>query len=244
VYTLASVAVVSLTALLGIVVLLASDRLLPSVVTYLVSFAAGALFGDAFLHLLPETAAEYGFDARTGLLVLAGLLLAFVVETYLSWHHHHTPSESHAEPLSYMILFGDLLHNLLDGVVIAASYLAALPVGIATTTAVLFHEIPQEIGDVAVLLYGGMSRRRALAFNLLTALSAFVGAGMVLLARDAIGDIDAFLLPLTAGNFIYIAGSDLIPALREEGHATAGATLRMGAFVLGIAVLYLLTFVG
>lgn len=236
-----SVAAVSLIALVGVVALSLSERRLHTAVVYLVSFAAGTLFGDVFLHLLPETAEEFGFDSTTGLAVLAGVVLAFVVEKYIAWHHHHHPEEARAEPLSYMILFGDAVHNAIDGVIIAASYLVSIPLGVATTVAIAFHEIPQELGDFGILVYGGLSRRRAVAYNFLTALTAFGGATVVVLLATDVDGLLRVLLPLAAGNFLYIAGSDLLPELVEE-HDTRRSSLQMATFLLGLAVMYGLTF--
>jgi len=203
-----------------------------------VSFSAGTLFGDAFLHLLPETAERYGFDATTGLFVLAGLLLGLVVEKYVFWHHEHYPRANAPDPVSYSILVGDSVHNAIDGVIIAASYLAAIPLGVATTAAVAFHEIPQEIGNFGVLVHGGFTRRRAIAYNFRTALTAFVGATAVVLVGDIEG-VTRVLVPLTAGNFVYIAGSDLLPELVEETD-TADSTRQFATFLAGIGLLYLL----
>lgn len=238
-YVLASVGLVSLLSLVGVLGLALSLRRLDSLITYLVSFAAGTLFGNVFLHLLPELAADHGFDATTGLLVLAGLFLAFVVERYISWHHTHHPEEAHPEPVSYMILLGDGVHNVLDGMIIAASYLASVPLGIATTVAIAFHEIPQEIGDFGVLVHGGFTRRRAVLYNFLTALTAFAGAFAVLWVVDDVDGLARVLLPLAAGNFVYIAGSDLLPELAGE-EEVGRSLVQMAVFALGIGVLYAL----
>lgn len=238
-YIYASVAGVSLLALAGIVTVSLDPERLHALVAYLVSFSAGTLLGNAFLHLVPETVEAHGFDATTGLYLLSGVVLAFVVEKYISWHHHHHPHEDRPRPMSYMILLGDGVHNALDGVIIAASYLASVPLGVATTAAIAFHEIPQEIGDFGVLVYGGVSRARAIAFNFLTALTAFAGATVVVgLAGDA-GDLTRVLLPVAAGNFVYIAGSDLLPELVEETDVRR-SSIQMATFAGGIGLMYLL----
>lgn len=231
---------VSLIALVGVVALSLDERRLDRLVDYLVSFSAGTLFGGAFLHLIPETAEEFGFTPSTGLVVLAGLVLAFVIEKYISWHHHHHPEQAHSEPLSYMIVFGDAVHNILDGVIIAASYLTSIPLGIATTTAIAFHEIPQELGDFGVLVYGGLSRRWAIAINFATALTAFAGATAVVFLIDDVERLLQFLLPVAAGNFIYIAGSDLLPELVGEMDVRR-SSVQMATFLLGLGIMYLLT---
>lgn len=238
-YVYASVAFVSLLALIGIVTVAMGRRKLDRVLPYLVSFSAGTLLGDAFLHLIPEIVATHGFDAGTGLVVLSGIVLAFVLEKYISWHHNHYPHANQAQPLSYMILFGDSIHNALDGVIIAASYLASIPLGLATTAAIATHEIPQEIGDFGVLVYGGMPHVRAVAYNFLTALTAFAGATAVLVLAEYTGSLTQYLLPVAAGNFVYIAASDLLPELVEETDVYR-STLQLMTFLGGIAVLEVL----
>lgn len=235
-----SVALVSVIALIGVVALSFDERRLRRGVTSLVSFSAGTLFGGAFLHLLPETAEEFGFSTGTGLAVLLGLVLAFVIEKYVSWHHHHHSHETHPKPLAYMILLGDSVHNALDGVIIAASYLVSIPLGVAATAAIAFHEIPQELGDFGVLVYGGVAPRRAIGFNLLTGLTAFVGATVTVFLVDDVDNLLRFLLPIAAGNFIYIAGSDILPELVGETDPRR-STAQLGTFLIGLAVMYALT---
>jgi zinc and cadmium transporter len=234
-----SISLVSLIALLGVVTLSLDRDRLHAVVDYLVSLSAGTMFGGTFLHLLPETAEEFGFTVTTGLAVLSGLVLAFVVEKYIAWHHHHHPGAAGPEPMAYMILLGDAVHNVIDGIIIAASYLVSVPLGIATTVAIGFHEIPQELGDFGVLVYGGMSRTRAVLFNFGTALTAFVGATAVVFLVDDVDGMLQVLVPLAAGNFIYIAGSDLLPELVAETDVRR-SSLQMGTFLVGLGVMYLL----
>lgn len=234
-----SVGLVSLLALVGVVTLALHPERLDTVVVYLVSFSAGTLLGGAFLHLLPEVAETTGFSTGTGVIVLGGLVLAFVVEKYIAWHHHHRPREFRPAPVSYMILLGDAVHNVIDGVILAASYLASIPLGIATTVAIAFHEIPQELGDFGVLIYGGLSVRRAMAYNFLTALTAFVGASVVVLLVDDVDGLLALLLPLAAGNFVYIAGSDLLPELVGETDLRR-STVQMVTFLVGLGTMYVL----
>lgn len=235
IWTVGSVLLASAVALIGIVTLVLGKQQLHGVLPYLVGFAAGGMFGGAFIHLLPKTADIYGFSSVTGMLVLAGVVVAFAVEKYIHWHHHHG---DHAhEPFTYMILLGDGVHNLIDGMVIAGSYLASIPTGIAATIAVVVHELPQEIGDFGVLVHGGLSTRKALAFNLLSALASLLGVGIVLVLAGSIDGINRFILPMSAGTFIYIAGADLIPQIKEEEDIRV-STLLLTAFILGIATMY------
>lgn len=192
--------------------------------------------GDVFFHLLPE-AGEKGFSLQIGLYVLIGVVFSFIVEKLIHWHHCHNiecdVSKKHVRALAYMNLLGDGLHNFIDGIIIAGSYLISFPVGLATTLAVIFHEIPQELGDFGVLIYSGLKKTKALFFNFLSALSSVVGVGLVALLQK---DVTAFLIPFAAGTFLYIAGSDLIPALHEETEKS-NAALQILVFLLGIGVM-------
>lgn len=241
VYVFGSVLLVSLMSLLGIAALGMDDAFLHRTVFYLVSFAAGTLFGTAFLHLLPHAAEQHVFDVRTGLYLLSGVVLLFLVENYVHWHHEHRLPQTDVQPFSYMILLGDSVHNIIDGVIIAAGYLASIPLGVATTIAVMLHEIPQEIGDFAVLIHGGFSFWKAVLYNFVSALTALIGAGVILYITGSVGGINRVLLPFAAGAFIYIAGTDLLPELRQEDEQTI-TLLQMAVFALGILLTYALTF--
>ena len=240
VYSIVSVIIVSLLAFIGILTLSISEKKLRRVLFFLVSFSVGALLGGAFIHLLPETAGEYGFGPAVSLYALLGIIVFFVMEKFVHWRHCHIPtSTSHPHPFVYMNLIGDGLHNLIDGMVIAGSYLVSIPLGMSTTIAVVLHEIPQEIGDFGVLVHGGFSRMKALFFNFLSALTAVIGAVAVLIIGTKVQNITMFLLPFTAGGFIYIAGSDLIPELHKEceGLKSFGQLI---AVLLGIGVMALM----
>jgi zinc and cadmium transporter len=199
------------------------------------------LLGDAFLHLLPEAAEETGLGITTSLLIIVGILSSFAVEKFLQWRHCHIPtSNEHPHSFAYMNLFGDAVHNLIDGLIIGGSYIASIPLGIATTIAVIFHEVPQELGDFSVLVYGGFNKKKALMFNFLTALTAIVGAIIAFVVGSAIGGFVPLLVPFAAGNFIYIAGSDLIPELRKDTPEPKKAALQMMSLVLGVLPMLLL----
>jgi zinc and cadmium transporter len=215
------------------------ERLMQRVLLLLVGFSAGALAGGAFLHLLPE-ALETLNPGETFLYTLLGFSLFFLLERILHWRHcHEGRCDIHA--FTYLNLYGDSLHNFIDGLVIAGSFIGGIPLGIATTLAVASHEVPQEIGDFGVLLYGGFSKYKALWFNLLTALTAVLGglAGYYLSAL--VSGFASILLPLTAGGFIYIAASDLIPELHKEQNLYK-ANLAFVLFVLGIFFMWGMTF--
>lgn len=216
-WTLGSVGVVSAVSLVGVGMLALGRARLERWMFLLVSLAVGALFGSAFLHLLPEAFGQDQQALRPSLLVLSGLGLFFVLEKFLHWQHRHEMDGDHGvRPFGWMILVADGLHNFIDGMLIGAAYLAGLPVGLATTLAVVLHEVPQEIGDYAVLLRAGFSPRRAACLNFALALTAVAGAVAALVAGQQISGLADWLLPVAAGGFIYIAGSDLVPELHRE----------------------------
>lgn len=236
----ASIGVVSLVSLLGIVSLRVKKEFLEKITFILVSFAVGALLGDVFIHLLPETFEELGVGSGASLLVLAGILLFFLLEKVIRWHHcRNFDCHDRPKPVAYMNLLGDGAHNLLDGMIIASSYSLGFEVGLATTIAVLLHEIPQEMGDFGVLIHGGFSISKALLFNLLSALAAFLGAILVFIIGLQSQDFHLYLLPIAAGGFVYIALSDLIPEL----HKQKSTLLQFIFIMLGIAVMIFLTIV-
>jgi len=169
--------------------------------------------------------------------ILSGIVTSFILEKLIQWRHCHIPtSEEHPHPFAYMNLFGDGVHNFIDGLVVAGSYIASFPVGVATTLAVVFHEIPQEIGDYGVLLHGGFSKNRALLFNFLTALTAVFGALFALTLSFYIENFTIFLLSFAAGEFIYIAGSDLVPELHKETEPSK-SLLQLVAFIFGVVII-------
>lgn len=242
-YAVGSVVVVSLLSLVGIFTLTLSRTILSKILMFLVSFAAGALLGDTFLHLLPEVVAELGFTFSISLSVLAGIFVFFVLEKFIRWRHCHMSDAGatigdhhHHHPFAVMNLVGDSLHNFIDGILIGVSYLVSVPLGVATTVAVILHEIPQEIGDFGVLLYGGFSRRKALFLNFITALTAVFGT---LLALWIGAHIESLVLPLvafTAGGFIYIAVADLFPEMHKERQIGKSA-LEFFALLLGVGMM-------
>jgi len=238
--SLLAVLIVSLVSLIGIFALAVRMSLLRKILLFLVSFSTGALFGGAFFHLLPESTSNTGFTITISIYVIIGILFFFLLEKFIHWRHCHIPtSTSHPHHLGIMNLVGDSFHNLIDGMVIAGSFLVNAQLGIATTLAILFHEIPQEIGDFGVLLHAGYSKAKALFCNFLTALMAFIGVVISLLIGAKLQNYTLFLLPFTAGGFIYIAGSDLIPELHKEcsGCKSIGQFV---ALVLGIAVMLII----
>jgi len=229
---------------MGVFTLSIRQEKLEKFLIYLVSLSAGTLLGDAFIHLLPGSFAGGQGNIRASFYILSGILTFFVLEKFFYWRHCHDGicDEHNPRPFSYNILVGDSVHNFIDGMVIAASFLVSFPVGMATTLAVIFHEIPQEIGDFGSLVYGGFSRKKALFFNFLTALFAILGALIVLILNLEGTGLSDFLIPFAAGGFIYIASADLIPELHK--HTDPKKSLgQFIALILGIGIMLLLTFI-
>jgi len=236
IYSLLSVFIVSLIALVGIVTLSVKVDKLKKFLIYMVSFSAGALMGDAFIHLLPELAEE-GLTLNYSITILAGVLIFFSLEKVVHWRHCHMPiTKSHIHPFAYMNLIGDSLHNFIDGLIVAGSYLISIPAGIATTIAVILHEIPQEIGDFGVLVHGGFTKGRAIFLNFITALTAVLGAIFALVLSSYVPNIEGYLISLAIGGFLYIAGSDLIPELHKETKISV-SLIQILTFILGIIVM-------
>jgi zinc and cadmium transporter len=243
--SLLSVVFVSVISFVGVSIVSLMEKDLRKAVLYLVSFSAGGLFGGAFIHLIPEAMLEGTPGLRVPLLVLAGIIISFSVETFLQWRHCHIPTSSdHPHPLAYMNLFGDAVHNFIDGLIVGGSYLTSVKLGLTTTIAVVFHEIPQEMGDFGVLVYGGFDKSRALVFNFLTALTSVFGVIVALSLGSLFQNFIAYLVPFAAGNFIYIAGSDLVPELHKDEAEPLQAALQLTAFIFGVLVLLMLALIG
>lgn len=243
IYTLISVLLISLISFVGVLALVLKRDFLNKSIFVLVSLAVGALLGDVFIHIIPEMYEEAADPTMISFMVIAGILLFFVLEKILHWHHHHSSDHEGEDllPVGRMVLVSDGVHNFLDGVIIAASYLVSIEVGIATTIAVVLHEIPQEIGNFGVLIHAGYTRVKALSYNFLSALTAIAGAAIVLIVGGITEQFALYLLPLTAGSFIYIAMADLIPELHKSKNLDKGAVQVIGIVIGVIAMALLLT---
>lgn len=236
IYSLVSVLIVSIIPLAGIFILGIKLSKLKKVLIYLVSFSAGALLGDAFIHLFPEIIGV-GYNTLAALYILAGILVFFILEKFVHWQHCHAPiTKTHVHPFAYMNLLGDALHNFIDGLIIAASYLVSLPVGIATTIAVVLHEIPQEIGDLGIMLYAGFSKIKAVMLHFIIGLVAVLGTLVGLGLNRFFVNSELFLVSIAIGGFIYIAGSDLIPELHKETNAKK-STIQIISLIIGILIM-------
>lgn len=237
---IASVILVSLISFVGVAVLFLKKDKIDKLLLILVSFSVGALLGDAFIHLLPEAFEELGSGAEMSLLVLAGIITFFVLEKFLRCHHcHNINSKEHAHHLATMSLVGDGMHNFIDGLLIGGSFLVSIPIGISTTLAVILHEIPQEIGDTGILLHSGLKIKKVLIYNFYSALLAVLGTVLSLVIGSKIEGFATLLLPFTAGGFIYIAGSDLIPELHNETKLHMSVR-QLIAILCGIAIMFAL----
>lgn len=232
---IAATFIVSIISFVGILTLSVKEKVLQGILFSLIGFSAGALIGGAFLHILPEALENTPAQTVFSYLIL-GIILFFLLERYFHWRHcHKGVCEIHV--FTYLNLIGDGCHNFIDGMLIAASFLTSVKLGIVTTVAVILHEIPQEIGDFAVLIYGGFSKKKALTYNFISALLAVLGAIVAYFIADVVHGFSNFLLPLTAGGFIYIATSDLIPEIHKESNLKR-ATFAFLAFLLGIAFMW------
>lgn len=209
----------SIGALAGGLILLSREKFALKISHFLASFAAGVLLGSAFFDLLPEAAHEgekLGIDIF--LWALIGIVFFFLVERLIHWFHHHEEYHDEKETKSTLslIIIGDTMHNFLDGVVIAATFMVSIPLGITTAIAVFAHEIPQEIGDFGLMLHKGLSRGKIILVNILSAATAIAGALLTYTLGETIEKQIPILVALTAGFFIYIATSDLIPEIHHE----------------------------
>lgn len=206
----------------------------------MVSFSAGALMGGAFLHLIPESL-EKNHSENIFLLVIFGFCLFFILERIILWHHCHKHGEKceihDVHSFTYMNLIGDGLHNFIDGIILAVAFSSNFSLGVAATIAVIAHEIPQEISDFGVLLYGGFSKKKALFYNFISGILAVIGAIFGLILVNYIENISPLLVAIAAGGFIYISASDLVPELHKEPKL-AKAILSFLFFLVGIIFMY------
>lgn len=227
-------------ALVGSVTLVLKEETLQRIILPLVAFAAGSLIGGAFFHMIPAGIAKSGSSTTFYVWILAGFSAFFALEQFLHWHHCHRASTSCKRPLTYLILIGDGLHNFIGGLAIAGTFIADIRLGIMAWLAAAAHEIPQELGDFGVLVHGGWEKRKALMYNVLSALTFLVGG---LLTYVVSFEIDvSFLIPFAAGNFLYIGASDLVPEVKEHENLRVNI-VNFLAFVLGLALMLIIKIV-
>ncbi len=224
----------SVIAMVGSVTLILRPETLERLLLPLVAFAAGSMIGGAFFHMIPAAMDEGGNILNVGIAVVAGFSTFFLLEQFLHWHHCHRAQSDCKQPLTYLILIGDGLHNFLGGLAIAGTFLIDIRLGITSWLAAAAHEIPQELGDFGVLVHAGWSKSRALVFNVLSGLSFLVG-GLVAYAVSFKLDV-TWLIPFAAGNFLYIGASDLVPEVNKHSDRNINV-VHVLAFALGLAVL-------
>ena len=230
--------IVSCISLIGVFTLAVRKEALEKVLILILGFAAGGLMGSAFLHLLPEAVESSVSVQNVFAYTLIGFCFFFLMERYFYWRHcHEDACDVHA--FTYLSLVGDSIHNFLDGLLIAASFMTNTALGISTTIAVIIHEIPQEMGDFSILIYGGFKTSKALLFNFMTALTAVAGAVLGYFLLEKMGSLSSLLVPFTAGGFIYIASSDLIPEIHKHKHNNR-ANLSFLMFIAGLVLMYVL----
>ncbi len=241
IYSLISVVIVSLVSLVGVFALSIKEELLKKYIFIFISLAVGALLGDAFIHLIPEAFENSSNPTIISVLIITGILIFFILEKFLHWHHHgEDTDETSIHPAGKLILLSDGVHNFIDGIIIGVSFLVSIPVGIATTIAVILHEIPQEIGDFAVLLHSGYTKKRALWLNFLSALFAILGTLLAFILGEAGEIFILWIIPIAAGGFIYVAVADLIPELHKTKEVKHSA-LQIIAVITGILAMIALT---
>lgn len=231
----------SIGALIGGIILLSREKFALKISHFLASFAAGILLGTAFFDLLPEALREgQELNLNIPLWVLVGIVLFFLIERFIHWFHHHEKHHEYRQETKTivpLIIIGDTVHNFLDGVIIAATFLVSIPLGMVTTFAVFAHEIPQELGDFGLLLHKGLARRKIIFVNIASATAALVGAILTYFLGNLIEDYIPIFLALTAGFFIYIATSDLIPEIRYEKRRNFAAVESL-LLIFGIIVIF------
>lgn len=228
-----------LIGLIGIFSLWMKEKFFKKIIMILVAFSAGALLSGAFFHLMAE-ALDILSPARAFAYMLIGFILFFVVERFLHWHHcHHHGGKCKVHPVSYLIVFGDSIHNLIDGIIIGVSFLVSIPFGTITTLLIIGHEIPQELGNFGVLVYGGFDKTKALVYSFISQLTCVVGGVLGYVFSSRIEGIVPFILPFAAGGFIYIAASDLIPELHKEPKLMK-SLLSFSFFIIGIVFMFML----
>ena len=238
-WILGSTFLVSIFSFVGVITLSLNDELLKKTILVLVALSAGALMGGAFLHMIPEAVSGCAAEQLDALFiyVIVGFIVFFVLEKILFWRHcHDVNCEAHT--FGYMNLIGDGVHNFIDGLVIAAAFVSSPKLGIVTTIAIIFHEIPQEFGDFGVLLHSGFKKSKALLFNFVTGLTAMLGGIVGFLISTTVEAFVPALLPIAAGGFIYISASDLIPEIRKVVDVKK-STSTFIVFLLGILLMWI-----
>ena len=245
-YAIISVIIVSLISVFMAIPLLMKKKVSKNLLLFLLSISVGVLLATVFLNFLPEILHEH-YTSVTALTILLGFMLMFILEKFVHWHHNKNCADecghAHAYNLAPINLIGDGVHNFIDGLVIAGAYAVNITIGITATISIIFHEIPQEIADFGVLLYSGLTKKKALIFNFLSAATAIAGTivGIILIGR--LHGFTDFIIPFAAGNFLYIAASNLLPQLHRHCRLK-DSIIHVLAILLGIGMIFLVTMFG
>lgn len=231
---------ISLVSLLGVFFIFIKPKVLNQLTLFFVSFAIGALLGDAFIHLIPQSFEFFNSSTISSLFILLGIIIFFILEKFLLWHHcHEVDCHQSTKHIATLNLVGDSVHNFIDGALIAASFQISPIVGLTTSLAVILHEIPQEIGDFGILIHHQITVKKALVYNFLSALFSFFGVLLVFIFDTS---FSLFLIPVTAGGFIYLAATDLIPELHRHDTKIKSSLIQLICILFGIGLMFGLTF--
>ncbi len=242
--SLLSALIISSISLLTLFLFFTKVSFINKITIYLVAFAVGSLLGDSFLHLLPESFEQIESAPTTSLLVILGMIIFFSLEKFLRWRHCHDAScqNEHHGPIVTLNLVGDTVHNLIDGMLIAASFMVSPALGFTTTLAVAFHELPQEFGDFSIFIHSGVSIAKTIKYNFISALFSVFGVLITFAIGSAIKNFSLYLLPVTAGGFIYLASSDLIPELHRQPAGVLSSVIQLLLLILGVGLMFSLLF--
>jgi len=240
IYSLLSTLVISLLSLIGLFLVFVKSKNLQKITLFLVSFAVGGLLGDAFIHLIPESFDFFSSKSTSSIMILIGIIIFFILEKILRWHHcHEVDCHQEEKHIVTLNLVGDSIHNFIDGALIAASFQISTFVGLTTALAVILHEIPQEIGDFGIMVHHGLSIKKTVFYNFITSLTSFLGVFIVSLLNY---DFSSYLIPLTAGGFIYLALTDLTPELHRHDPKISVSLIQLISILLGLSLMFCLLF--
>jgi len=240
-------AIVSFFSLSGIYAISLTEKTLHRIVFVLVGFSAGTILGAVYFDLLPEAVELFENDIAF-IYIALGFVTFFFLERFIYWYHGHgdrediedlpaIPGRANTREFVYLNLVGDAIHNFIDGLVIAASFISSTPVGVATTIAVIFHELPQEMGDYGILIYAGFNRKKALLLNFLVALTVVLGGVTSIFLIGVVEEVSGLLISLAAGGFIYLGASELIPELHQQ-KTLSRSVIQFIAFLLGMTLIW------
>lgn len=247
IYPLISVIIVSLISVIVALPLIIKKNISNKVLLFLLSISVGVLLSTVFMDFLPEVM-SHDYSIKVAYYILLGFLVMFILEKFIHFHHsknceNGNCGHSHAYNLAPINLIGDGIHNFIDGLVIAGAYAVDITLGITATISIIFHEIPQEIADFGVLLYSGMSKKKALMFNFLSASSAIMGTVVGIFLVGKLHGFHDFIIPFAAGNFIYIAASNLVPQLHRHC-SLKDSLIHLFAILLGIGIITVIIIFG